>query len=101
MPTGQLGPSYGDPVSRLRRVRSALHSNSMAGARAYRDLFNVSIEDATLDQIKDRAKELWMPPEKGKTTYTDHFKERYLDVSEITLPRPTSANRKNKPHPSG
>ena len=100
MATGHLDPGYGDTVSKLRRIRSAIHSNSMAGARVYRDLFNIDVDEATLDQIKERAKELWMQPEQARTTYKDHFKERYLDVSEITLPRPTSAHRRNKPHPS-
>ena len=100
MATGHLDPGYGDTVSRLRRVRSAFVSKSMAGARAHRNLFNVNVDEVTFNQIKERAKEMWMQPENARTTYKDHYKERYLDVSDITLPRPTSANRRNKPHPS-
>ena len=99
MATGHLDPGYGDIVSRVRRARSAVPAGTRTGALSFKEAFQVDMDAATLDDIKERAKDMWLQPDKARTSYSDHYKERVLDVNDITTPRPTSAHRRNKPHP--
>ena len=100
MATGHLNPGYTDPVSRLPRARAALYSGTARpGAQNLRELQDVSVDPNTLEDIRRRAREVWMHRDQSQTSYQDHFRERFSAVDEPTKQRPTSAHRWNNRHP--
>lgn len=100
MATGHLDPGYNDKVSKLYRARSAQYTGTARpGAQNLRDLEYIDADPMTLDQIRQRAREVWMQKEVNETSYQDHFKERFSVLDEQTTSRPTSSHRRNKPHP--
>ena len=97
MATGHLDPGYNDSITRLRRAKSAMPASSRAGARR---LQQSQLDTATLDDIREKAKDMWLDPDRTETTYGDHFKVRYMELDDKTQARPSSADRHNMPHPS-
>lgn len=53
----------------------------------------------SLEEIRRQAKEAWTSQIENETSYQDHYAEKFSKVGEFTASRPTSADRKNKPHP--
>ena len=96
MATGHILPGYGDPVSQLRRVRSAgcypLDSFSLYERKRAAELSKREFE-----QIRENARRMWSTNSPRETTYDSFFKDK--DVMEITHTRPTSSYRHNNPHP--
>ncbi|XP_074650740.1 uncharacterized protein LOC141905672 [Tubulanus polymorphus] len=97
MATGHLNPGYKDPVSRLRRSKSAIPFGSKADA----ELNNLMkpLDGNVLDEIRRQARETWSRPSTSATTYNDFHNEAYLKNHVQANTRPTSPSRKNKPHP--
>ncbi|XP_061189356.1 uncharacterized protein LOC133197374 [Saccostrea echinata] len=96
MPTGHVLPGYGQPVTYLRRAKSA-YPLDKTKIKEYAVL-NVPAPDRNeLLRIKNQAKNQWMGLDRSATTYDFQFKPKYLD--QPTPSRPTSPTRKNKPHP--
>lgn len=96
MATGHILPGYGDPVSKLRRVRSAgypLDRKTLVGIQQ-----STKVPPEELESIRNNARRLWCYPQLQETSYGQHFAERPAD--EMMQLRPTSSTRRNKPHPS-
>lgn len=96
MPTGHVLPGYGQPVTYLRRAKSAypLDKTKLKEYAA----FNVPAPERNeLLRIKSQARDQWMGLDRAATTYDFQFQCRDLD--QPTKSRPTSPTRKNKPHP--
>jgi len=96
MATGHILPGYGQPVSRLRRARSAgcypLDNSTLLELKQ-----KALASRRELDSIKENAKCQWMRNTTQPTTYDSHFSGG--EVTEITTARPTSSHRHNNPHP--
>lgn len=96
MATGHILPGYGDPVTRLRRARSAgcypLDNATLL------DLQNAAkLTQREFDQIRENTKNIWMRNDLRPTTYDTFFGDG--EIREITQSRPSSSYRRNKPHP--
>ncbi|XP_005108273.1 uncharacterized protein LOC101845427 [Aplysia californica] len=96
MATGHILPGYGDPVSKLRRARSAgcypLDNSSLL------DLQNAArLTEREFEQIRQNARNIWLKTSPRSTTYDTFYSGG--EVREITNPRPTSSHRHNNPHP--
>ncbi|KAL8590920.1 hypothetical protein ACOMHN_005243 [Nucella lapillus] len=95
MATGHVLPGFGDPISKLRRVQSAGYPlDKQTMLRIAQD---TRLNRDEVDAIRSNARRLWSYKEKQETTYDNHFMERPAD--ELMSVRPTSATRRNKPHP--
>lgn len=95
MATGHILPGYGDPVSRLRRARSAgfpLDKKTLLEIAQ-----QTRLEQQHFEEIRHNARRLWSYPDRNETSYDNHFAERPAD--ELMQARPTSPTRRNKPHP--
>ncbi len=99
MATGHLNPGYGGTVSGFRRIRSACYPGTLPSGQMIRDYHYQPADNDSLDAIRRRAKEAWSKPDTRETSYQDHFHDRNDEMQEYTQNRPTSATRKNKPHP--
>lgn len=96
MATGHLLPGFGDPVTNLRRAKTAFPMDKTK-IREYA-LLNVPRPDIReLGHIRESARQVWSAKPTYSTSYSCHFEGRQLD--EHTRSRPTSPTRKNKPHP--
>lgn len=96
MPTGHVLPGYGQPVTYLRRAKSAYPlDKSMIKEYAAQNV--PAPERNELLRIKSQARDQWLGLDRAATTYDFQFKYRNLD--QPTQSRPTSPTRKNKPHP--
>lgn len=95
MATGHVLPGYGDPISRMRRVRSAgfpLDKKTLLQIAQ-----DTKLKQDEMDHIRHSARRLWSYRQNQETSYDNHFIERPAD--EIMTLRPTSPTRRNKPHP--
>ena len=99
MATGHLNPGQGNIVTTLQRARCAQMNSYDAGGQNLRNLQGAPNE-SNLDAIRRQARDTWMKPNSNETSYQDHFKDRHVEVGEFQRTRPTSAGRKNKPHPT-
>ena len=95
MATGHVLPGYGDPVSQLRRVRSAGYP--LDKKTLLQIAQDTKLKREEMDYIRNNARSLWSYQENQETSYDNHFAERRAD--EIMTLRPTSPTRRNKPHP--
>jgi len=98
MATGHILPGYGNPVSKLRRVRSAgcqpLDSTTLL------DRENAAKANSReLDSIRENARSTWLRNTTQPTTYDSHFSSGEVTELTKTTPRPTSSHRHNNPHP--
>lgn len=96
MPTGHVLPGYGQPVTYLRRAKSA-YPLDKSKIKEYAAQNVPAPERNELLRIKSQARDQWMGLDRAATTYDFQFKYRNLD--QPTQSRPTSPTRKNKPHP--
>lgn len=96
MPTGQVLPGYGQPVTYLRRAKSA-YPLDKSKIKEYAAQNVPAPERNELLRIKSQARDQWLGLDRAATTYDFQFKYRNLD--QPTQSRPTSPTRKNKPHP--
>ncbi|CAD5114278.1 DgyrCDS3421 [Dimorphilus gyrociliatus] len=89
-------PGYGDCISRFRRAKTAYPT---IGRRYIEPSYMKRNEDEfILSDLKQRAFEAWSGSQyDGETTYKNHFSN--IQNIEQPLKRPTSATRKNNPHP--
>ncbi|XP_069130802.1 uncharacterized protein [Argopecten irradians] len=96
MATGHILPGFGQPVTNLRRAKTA-YPLDKTKLKEYA-LLNVPQPDyRELRQIRDNARQVWSAKPTYATSYNCHYEGRSLD--EQTKSRPTSPTRKNKPHP--
>lgn len=96
MPTGHVLPGYGQPVTYLRRAKSA-YPLDKSKIKEYAAQNVPAPERNELLRIKSQARDQWLGLDRAATTYDFQFKYRNLD--QPTQSRPTSPTRKNKPHP--
>ncbi|XP_022322787.2 uncharacterized protein LOC111124221 [Crassostrea virginica] len=96
MPTGHVLPGYGQPVTYLRRAKSA-YPLDKTKIKEYAIQNVPAPERNELLRIKSQARDQWMGLDRAATTYDFQFQYKYLD--KPTQSRPTSPTRKNKPHP--
>lgn len=96
MPTGHVLPGYGQPVTYLRRAKSA-YPLDKSKIKEYAAQNVPAPERNELLRIKSQARDQWMGLDRAATTYDFQFQYRNLD--QPTQSRPTSPTRKNKPHP--
>lgn len=96
MPTGHVLPGYGQPVTYLRRAKSA-YPLDKSKIKEYAAQNVPAPERNELLRIKSQARDQWLGIDRAATTYDFQFKYRNLD--QPTQSRPTSPTRKNKPHP--
>lgn len=96
MPTGHVLPGYGQPVTYLRRAKSA-YPLDKSKIKEYAAQNVPAPERNELLRIKSQARDQWLGLDRAATTYDFQFKYRNLD--HPTQSRPTSPTRKNKPHP--
>lgn len=96
MPTGHVLPGYGQPVTYLRRAKSA-YPLDKSKIKEYAAQNVPAPERNELLRIKSQARDQWLCLDRAATTYDFQFKYRNLD--QPTQSRPTSPTRKNKPHP--
>lgn len=92
-------PGYGNSVSKMERAQNAKLNNYIPGYNSLRAMENISLDRPTLEDIRRQAREAWTPKVQNSTSYQDHYSEKFSKMGEFTASRPTSANRKNKPHP--
>ncbi|KAK6172649.1 hypothetical protein SNE40_016263 [Patella caerulea] len=95
MTTGHILPGYNDPVTRLRRVQNIgypIESDKILQLRQ-----ETSLDRNEFELIRAKAREIWSKPDREKTTY--NFYHTGDKVGEFAPARPSSATRKNKPHP--
>ena len=59
---------------------------------------SASDNNACLEEIRRKAKDTWMRPSTGCTSYADDFRLKNQHLAK-TVPRPSSPTRLNKPHP--
>ncbi|OWF43793.1 uncharacterized protein LOC110459273 [Mizuhopecten yessoensis] len=96
MATGHILPGFGQPVTNLKRAKTA-YPMDKTKLREYAVL-NVPKPDASeLGYIRENARQVWSAKPTHATSYNCHYEGRRLD--EQTKSRPTSPTRKNKPHP--
>lgn len=95
MATGHILPGYGDPVSRLRRVRSVGYPLDKKTLSALQQ--QARLDQNEFESIRSNARQLWSYSQNHETSYNNHFAERVAD--ELMQSRPTSPTRRNKPHP--
>lgn len=95
MTTGHLNPGYGNIVSNMRRYHSALQCDG----QKFKDLQTMGEDYSLLESIKNQAKDVWMKPDYHQTTYGDHYNNKMVEIDELTRSRPSSAQRRNNPHP--
>ena len=99
MATGHILPGYGDPVTRLRRARSAgcypLDTSSLL------ELQNKArASKRELDSIRENAKSVWLQDLTSQTHYDTVFAGgEAVENTKPRTPRPTSSCRHNNPHP--
>ena len=100
MALAHKNPGYGyGIISKYRDVKSSNGCRGYAGAQGLKDMMDMPQDELDLDQIRRSAKDAWMKRDVNETSYQDHYRNRTCDVAEHSQPRPTSAHRKNKPHP--
>lgn len=96
MATGHILPGYGNPVTRLRRAKTAYPMDRQKleeiTARNIPDL-----DRRTLDSIRANARDTWLSTKKLPTTYNSVHNRLQLD--EPTQSLPTELERRHKPHP--
>lgn len=97
MATGHILPGYGNPVSNLRRAKTATLPLDKAKLREFAYYRNPGPNADELLRIKQEATRVWSAQSRQPTTYNAHFYEKRLD--EPTQSRPSSRCRRNKPHP--
>ena len=96
MASGHLNPGYGNVVRNMRLYQGVKKPLTGTDLKTMQN----SGEDAMeLDAIRTHAREVWGQPDCQQTTYGDHYREKISEVDAPTTSRPTSAHRKNKPHP--
>lgn len=96
MPTGHVLPGYGQPVTYLRRAKSA-YPLDKSKIKEYAAQNVPALERNELLRIKSQARDQWMGFDRAATTYDFQF--QYKNLDQPTQSRPTSPTRKNKPHP--
>lgn len=96
MPTGHVLPGYGQPVTYLRRAKSA-YPLDKSKIKEYAAQNVPAPERNELLRIKSQARDQWMGFDRAATTYDFQF--QYKNLDQPTQSRPTSPTRKNKPHP--
>ncbi|XP_059155866.1 uncharacterized protein LOC131940949 [Physella acuta] len=98
MATGHILPGYGEPVSRLRRVRSAgfYPLDSTALQNRHKD-FHLSPQE--FEEIKENAKRLWNSRAQKPTTYETFHNGGEINELTQAKSRPSSSDRRNNPHP--
>lgn len=98
MATGHILPGYGEPVTRLRRVRSAgfypLDSTALQNRHKAFHLTPQEFED-----IKENAKRLWNSRTQKPTTYETFHNGGEINELTEAKSRPSSSDRRNNPHP--
>ena len=96
MATGHILPGYGQPVSTLRRARSAgCYPLDSATLLEIKKAAKISRMD--FDNIRKNAKNLWLRNTTQPTTYDSHYPAPV--ESQVRTPRPSSSHRHNNPHP--
>ncbi len=98
MATGHLNPGYDGVVTKFRRAKSA-HPGSLHHGYRLRNMQNMNMDSMSLEEIRQRAREIWSQPDRSQTTYGDEFHNKVAEVDAPTQSLPTEAARKNKPHP--
>lgn len=96
MAAGHVLPGFGDPVSRLHRVRSVKYPLDRKTLLEIEQ--KTRLQKDEFEQIKRAACDLWQYPQNNETTYDTFFSERRAD--DLMVCRPTSPGRRNKPHPT-
>lgn len=97
MATGHILPGFGNPVSNLRRAKTATLPLDKTKLREFALYRNPGPDADELLRIKAEATRVWSAQARHPTTYNSHFHEKCLD--QPTQPRPSSRSRRNKPHP--
>ena len=101
MATGHLNPGYGETVSQFHRIKS-LNRGCSPSLDLGQDLslgeMN-SLDNYKLEDIRRRAREVWLEKPRHETSYQDHFINKFSLVDELMPSRPTSSHRRHKPHP--
>ncbi|ELT90847.1 hypothetical protein CAPTEDRAFT_210963 [Capitella teleta] len=97
MATGHLNPGYRGIENSTGRYRGGLRADTDEDVRLGGGTQDEEYVD--LNAIKSRARDVWLRPDCSYTTYGNHYRNKIIDVDEPTKARPTSAQRKNKPHP--
>ncbi|CAH1791644.1 unnamed protein product [Owenia fusiformis] len=97
MSTGHILPGYRDSVSKFHRA----HVEPDVGAQSLKDKIDLTNagHDFEFERIRQNARDVWMQPDREQTTYGNFHNDKSVDVDEWQYNRPTSAERKNKPHP--
>ncbi|CAG2205980.1 uncharacterized protein LOC143085161 [Mytilus galloprovincialis] len=97
MATGHILPGYGNPVTNLRRAKTATLPLDKAKLREFALYNNPGPDHNELLNIRNEATRIWSAQARHPTTYNSHFEGKFLD--EATQSRPSSRCRRNKPHP--
>ena len=98
MTTGHFNPGYGDIISTLRRAKSA-GPGMAVGSKSFRETVDYRSDPLLLEHIRSQARETWSKPSVFQTSYDDQFNNKIVEMGEATRARPTSTQRRNKPHP--
>jgi len=96
MATGHILPGYGQPVTNLKRSKSA-YPLDKTRIREYAYMNVPAPRYDELSHIRDSARSVWSANPTYATSYNNHYTGRGLD--EPTRSRPTSPTRLHKPHP--
>ena len=102
MTTGHINPGYGNMVSALQRCNRNRSNNiaSLPGSNLLQTMGRSNVDDMTLYEIRRKAREAWSRPPSHHTSYSNHYGEKLTEMDTPTQLRPTSSDRRNKPHPS-
>ncbi|ESO90676.1 hypothetical protein LOTGIDRAFT_233686 [Lottia gigantea] len=95
MATGHILPGYGNPVSRLRRVRHVGYPIENDWLLKMKQETN--LDRSEFEMIRAKARHVWSKPDREKTTYRFHYNGD--EIGSLVPRRPTSPTRRNNPHP--